>query len=134
MKLIDHSKERIIPISNEGEEFYIYFTGTTHYDENSKGEKVEREDFYYLDEHFNRFIMNGSRSSIMEEHVISTFKGCDVIMGSHSPEIETVDGKYIPNTNKDTWGLWKKATRSDLYKYHDILNKQSRERKNIKIR
>ena len=53
------NKQRIISITNDGKQFFIYFDGTTHYDEDQYGRPVERENFEYLDENFNKFVLNG---------------------------------------------------------------------------
>lgn len=122
------NKERIISISNEDKQFYIYFTGDTSYDEDEFGRPVEKEKVEYLDENFNKFIMNGSKNLIVDQYARATSRGFNVLIGPHSPEIETIEGKFVPNTDTKTIGLWEKATKEDLFKYQNILIRQNAER------
>ena len=123
------NNERIIPISNEGKQFFIYFTGNTYVDEDIKGNKIEREEVFYLDEDLNKFVMNGNRYMIKNKYIHEKLSGpCNLVLGPHSPEIETYTGKYVPNTESHTIGLWEKPSFEELMKYHRILEKQNEER------
>ena len=128
-----NSRERLISIANEGKQYFIYFEGTTHYDEDRFGRPIESENFTYLDENFNKWILNIDKNNT--EEYIKRFKsdGLDVFVGTHSPETENMYGEYVPNTNPDTVGIWKKATKEDLTKYQRILAKQNKERQSIKL-
>lgn len=128
-----NSRERLISIANEGKQYFIYFEGTTHYDEDRFGRPIESENFTYLDENFSKWILNIDKNNT--EEYIKRFKsdGLDVFVGAHSPETENMYGEYVPNTNPDTVGIWKKATKEDLTKYQRILAKQNKERQSIKL-
>ena len=127
------TKERIISIANEGNQYFIYFEGTTHYDEDNFGRPIERENVEYLDENFNKWIINVGKDSI--DLFLNKFKsdGLDVFVGTHSPETEDVHGNNVPNTNPNTVGIWEKAKKEDLTKYQRILAKQNKERQTIKL-
>lgn len=128
------NKQRIISITNDGKQFFIYFDGTTHYDEDQYGRPVERENFEYLDENFNKFVLNGDFETIRK------FQG-KLFMetnrwhfaGPASPEIETADGKYVPNTDSSLIGLWALASEEELLKYRRILEQQNRERMHSRL-
>ena len=127
------SKERIISIANEGKQYFIYFEGTTHYDEDRFGRPIESENFTYLDSDFNKWILNINKDEA--DTFLNHFKskGVDAFIGTHSPETENVYGEYVPNTNPDTVGIWEKAKKEDLSKYQRILAKQNKERQYIKL-
>jgi len=128
------NKERLISISNEGRQFYIHFFGTTHYDEDQYGRPIERENFEYLDDHFNKFVLNGDPDTMKEfQSKIAERTGKWCFVGPHSPEIETVDGKYVPNTKSNTYGLWEKASKEDLKNYYRILEQQNKERMHSRL-
>ena len=120
---------RIISISNEGKDFFIYFTGETYLDEDRYGRRIEREIVHYLDEDFNRFVMNGSRPFILKKYIHDKLSGpCNYVLGPHSPEIENKDGVLVPNTSSYTIGLWEKPSMHELNKYREILAKQIEEK------
>lgn len=128
------NKERLISIFNEDKQFYIYFKGTTHYDEDNFGRPIERENFDYLDENFNRFILNGSFDTVREFRITELKKGnTRLFIGPKSPETENADGKYVPNTRPDLYGLWEKASKEDLLKYQRILEQQNKERMQTRV-
>ena len=128
------TKERIIPISNEGNQFFIYYTGKTYMDEDIKGNKIEREEVFYLDENLNKFVMNGNKYMIREKYIHEKLSGpCNLVLGPHSPEIETYTGKYVPNTDSYTIGLWEKPSFEELMRYHRILEKQNEERVHTRL-
>ena len=127
------SKERIISIANEGKQYFIYFEGTTHYDEDRFGRPIEAENFTYLDSNFNKWILNIDKDESNRFLDYFKSKGVDAFIGAHSPETETVDGEYVPNTNPNTVGIWIKPTKEELTKYHKVLEKQNKERQYIKL-
>lgn len=120
--------ERIIPISNEGNQFFIYFTGNTIGDESPKGEPIEKEELVYLDDNLNKFVCNINKDWAGKYASDARKMGINAFVGPHSPEIETVDGKYVPNKDSNCVGIWEKATKDELIKYHKILEKQNKER------
>ena len=130
-------KERIISITNEGKTYFIYFTGELQYDENIFGKPIQSEVFYYLDEDFNKLVLNISKEDA--EHYVGIMQknaelyGRELFVGSHSPEIEDVHGDYVPNTNPNTVGIWRVSTREEKSNYIRILQKQSEERMYLKL-
>lgn len=132
------NNERLISITGaDGKNYFIYFTGTTHYDEDNFGRPVERENFQYLDENFNRWIFDGKREDIGRHYSVidkmARQKGRTVFVGPHAPETETVDGDYVPNENDTTLGIWEKAEREEILKFKSLLIKQNKERQAIKL-
>ncbi len=127
------TKERIISIANEGKQYFIYFEGTTHYDEDRFGRAIEAENFLYLDENFNKWIRNIDKDE--SDRYLSFYKAnnFDAFIGAHSPETENIHGDYVPNTNPNTVGIWTKPTKEELIKYHRVLEKQNKERQYIKL-
>lgn len=127
------SKERIISIANEGKQYFIYFEGTTHYDEDRFGRPIESENFKYLDENLNKWILNIDKNEA--DRFLNYFKskGVDAFIGTHSPETENVYGEYVPNNNPDTVGIWEKASKDDLRHYQNLLAKQNKERQYTKL-
>ena len=127
------SKERIISIANEGKQYFIYFEGTTHYDEDRFGRPIESENFKYLDENLNKWILNINKNEA--DRFLNHFKskGVDAFIGTHSPETENAYGEYVPNNNPDTVGIWEKASKDDLRHYQNLLAKQNKERQYTKL-
>ncbi len=131
------TNERLVNISNEGKNYYIYFTSELQYDENIFGKPIQSEVFYYLDENFNKFILNVSKedakqySEIMKKNAEQY--GRQVFVGSHSPEIEDIHGDYVPHTNPNVVGIWEKANKEEIEKYQKILAKQNSEKLEVKL-
>ena len=119
--------------SLEGEKFYIYRPGSTHYDENHFGNPVYKLDSYYLDQEFNKFIGNRNKNDIQKYASELKEAGKDVVIGPHSPEIEDQYGDFIPNENPNTLGIWERATEKDLEKYRKIIQKQQQEKVQKKL-
>ena len=156
----DYVKERIIPITNNGKEYYIYFTGTTKV-VTVNGKKKEREVFQYLDRNFNRLLTRDdfsnlpkdlerlfpSRPSETNNFINVPFseskglleaakaEGFSAFVGDHQPEIY--------NPNEDTYepfdgctcrvGIWKRATRAEMEKYDKMLERQKKQQEAIKL-
>lgn len=135
--LLRVSSERLVAIDNEGKQYYIHFASKLHVDENRRGELIEVETFDYLDENFNRFIINISNDRV--EHFAKVIgekakeQGREIFVGAHSPEIEDVNGDYVPNTDPNTVGIWEKATNAELVHFQSMLNSQNRMKKSIKL-
>lgn len=121
-------KERIIPIMNEGKQFFIYFTGNIIGDEDHNGKLIEKEETVYLDDNFNKFICNVNKDRAGNFAFDARKVGVKALVGPHSPEIETVDGKYVPNRDSNTVGIWEEPRKEDLVKYQSLLIKQNKER------
>lgn len=120
--------ERIVPIKSvDGELFYIYFDGKTHYDE-VKGKQVEKPNRVYLDSDFNKFIINLNIDSIERYESKYASEGIKVKIGSCTPETENVDGEYVPNMSKKTLALWQITKPEEKNKYRTLLLKQDADR------
>ena len=137
-------EKRIVSVENENKLFFIYFDGTTHYDEDFNGNKIEKENAVYLDENLNTFVMNvdKSYSKDMLDHFLES--NIPAFIGPHSPEIEQVrrvreNGKsilkevMIPNENPNTVGIWRLSTKEEKLKYTNLLLKQNKERTSLKL-
>ena len=137
--------ERLVPIANEGKQYFLYYTGNIYGDEDANGKLIEKEEVIYLDENFNKFMMNVKKDKAGAVAVSGRKIGYDAFVGPHSPEIETIrevqgpNGKkvfkevYVPNTDKTTAGIWEKASKDELLKYHRILEKQNNERHHSRL-
>ena len=138
-------KERIIFVENEGNQFAIYFDGTTHYDEDYYGKPIEKENCVYLDNNLNTFVMNVGKDNAKSDLNRFLIKGIPAFIGPHSPETEVIrevkqpNGKMIfqeveePNTNPNTVGIWRMSTKEEKQKYKILLDKQAKEAKSIKL-
>lgn len=137
LELKDIENSRLVPISNEDKNYFIYFTPETHADENNRGHLIEAETFYYLDEEFNKFVMNVSK--VNSKHFASVIakqaaaKGREIFVGAHSPEIVDVHGDYVPNTNPKTVGIWEKASKEELERYKTILARQNERKASVRL-
>ena len=59
--------------------------------------------------------------------------GKDVFVGPCSPEIEDENGEFIPYSNPNVKGIWKKSTNVEVEIYKGILKKQQEENKTRKL-
>ena len=137
--------ERIIPINNEGKDFLIYFDGTTYYDEDYYGNKIEKENSLILDEDLNTWCLNVAKGDAKATAArVSKENGIKTMIGPKSPETEVVKevkeetGKIIfkevmvPNT-RDEVGIWKVSTEKEKQKYRALLDKQARQSKSTRL-
>lgn len=135
--LLRASNERLLPIDNEGKQYYIHFTSKIHGDENYRGKFIEALTFEYLDENFNKFIINVSKDSA--EHYSNVIgekakeNGREVFIGAHSPEIEDVNGDYVPNIDSNTVGIWEKATPTEIAFYKSMIDRQNEKQRAIRL-
>ena len=121
-------EKRIVKIySEEGKKFYIYYDGTTHYDE-VKGKPVRVPSFCYLDEDFSKLLRVSKKEYVNQEAKLLKSKGLNVVVGPTIPEIETVDGDFIPNNDKTTLGIWELATDLEKEKYNLLITRQEAEK------
>ena len=119
----------MMPIINkiysiEEKEYYIYIPGTTHYDEDRFGNPVFVKDYYYLDEEFNRLVMQCDISNVNEFADKFLSDGKDVVVGSCAPFYETRHGDFTPYSNPNVKGIWERPTKEQLLKYRTILDGQ----------
>lgn len=119
--------------SLDEKKYYIYYPGSTHYDEDKFGNPVYVPDFYYLDENFNKFIGNRSVETADKYAEELTKHGKDVFVGPCSPEIEDENGEFIPYSNPNVKGIWKRSTNVEIEIYKEILKKQQEENKTRKL-
>ena len=138
-------KERIISVENEGQLFFIYYDGKTHYDEDCYGNKIETENTVYLDENLNTWELNVGKSYVDKMIAEKLEQGVPAFKGPHSPEIPVLvtvtdeNGKkyqverMVPNTDPNTVGIWRLSTKEEKEKYTRILLKQNAERVSLKL-
>lgn len=125
----------MMPIINkisslDNKDYYIYMPGTTHYDEDRFGNPIYVKDYYYLDEKFNKFIMQCDKSNVEEFVTKLKETGRNVVVGEHAPLKETRHGDFVLYTNPNIKGIWERPTKEQLLNYKKILEEQ--EIKNVK--
>ena len=142
---MEKNNKRIVNIYNEDKEFFIYFNGTNHYDENYYGKVIDKEATAYLDENLNTFVLNVDKKHANQKLFELLEKGYPVFVGPHSPEIEEIRETELPNgkkvmqevkvlnTDPNTVGIWRVSTREEKSNYVRLLEKQAKERSYYKF-
>ncbi len=136
---------RMVLIENDGEFFFIYFDGTTYYDEDHYGKPIERENHVYLDNDFHAWYQNVETKADAKEMVkVLAEKGVKAFAGPRSPETEEIkevkleNGKMImqevmvPNTRKE-YGVWLETSEEQKDIYRALLTKQQEQNKSVKM-
>ena len=107
--------------------YYIYMPGTTHYDEDKFGNPRYVYDYEYLDENFNRFVMQTTKDHAEEVADKLRKTGRDVIVGPHTPEKEDKNGDYVPYSDSRIAGIWERPTKEQLDTYTEIVKRDIKE-------